>query len=750
MNETNQHLMEQEGYLAGLIAGYIVSAVSDSKNLGKIAGYSLLGLYLYLQYRSLKQWIIVTYVKAYLLYNKTSPLKEDINNMRISIRLKTVFLVILVSVATILTSIIASYMTTSKEITHEIEHKVIAVTEKVSAEVDGWMKEQSRYITDIVDTIEFSELYSGDKLLQYVTNKTQEQSDVIAVYTGFEDKLFVDGSGDEAPEGYDPTSRDWYKDTINKEGVVYSSPYLDAMSGKMIITISKAVMKDGSPVGVVGMDITLDKINEIIAKESVDGSYAYLLDRVGNIVIHPNKDYQPTEDALVNIQNINAPQLVDAVSSASVSGTAESTGVIEVDGEEVIILASPVATSYWTTGLVFDNSKLNEVLHKLIIDLTLQGLVITLIASLIALFFGTQLTRPINKITELINETAKLNLTDKPEYDKICKNTDETGEIARATANLRKQLREIVEELRSGSDVLLDSSVGINNSSEAILEGMRAVEVAITELAQGAAEQAMITQEGSERLVELGDNIDKVANNANESKKLSIETGVISEQGLKSMESLVDTIKSNNDAIAKLAVSVETLEGKSVNIAKITNVIKDISSQTNLLALNATIEAARAGDAGRGFSVVADEIRKLAEQSSASAKEIDNIVSEIKNEIVLVKENMDSEIEAMGTADLATKESMNNYRKITAAINETIGNIEKLALSMERVNENKNAVISSIQEISAVSEESAASTEEVAASVEEQTATMKTISESTSELRKVAEKLGNIVKRFNI
>ncbi len=291
--------------------------------------------------------------------------------------------------------------------------------------------------------------------------------------------------------------------------------------------------------------------------------------------------------------------------------------------------------------MVFSNKQLNEVLNKLIIDLIIQGLIITLIVSAIAAFFGNQLTKPINKITELINETAKLNLKDQPEYDSICNNKDETGEIARATVNLMEKLREIVEELQNGSGVLTDSSVGINSSSEAILEGMRAIEIAITELAQGAAEQAVSTQEGSERLVELGDGITTVAYNTEESKKLSTETEKTSEQGLKSMEGLVDTIKSNNDAVAKLAASVEELEGKSVNIAKITNVIKDISSQTNLLALNAAIEAARAGDAGKGFSVVADEIRKLSEQTSKSTKEIDGIVNEIKDEIAIVKKHMD-------------------------------------------------------------------------------------------------------------
>lgn len=237
-----------------------------------------------------------------------------------SIRYKTVILVILVSVLTVLTSISVSYMLTSREINHEIDHRVTAITEKLSAEVNGWMKEQSRYLTDIVETIEFNGMYDKDTLQKYVNDRTKNHTDTIAVFIGFEDKTFIEGSGASIPSDYNPKERDWYKDAIGKEEIVYSSPYLDANTNKIIISISKSIKNNGKHIGVVGIDISLDKLNEIITKESVDGSYAYLLDRVGNIVIHPNDSFKPKEDGLVNIQDINTPEIVDAVSSASKAG----------------------------------------------------------------------------------------------------------------------------------------------------------------------------------------------------------------------------------------------------------------------------------------------------------------------------------------------------------------------------------------------------------------------------------------------
>ena len=670
--------------------------------------------------------------------------------MKIGIRLKTVTMVILISVATIITSIVSSYMLASSEFSHEMEHRVTAVTEKLSSEVDSWMVGKSIYLNDTVEAIEFNNMYDHEKLLKYVTMKTEDQEDILSVYVGFKDKQFTEGSGAVLPEGYDPTQRGWYTEALSTEGVVYSAPYLDANTNKMIVSLSKAVKKNGTIIGVAGMDISLGKLNEIISKETDENSEAYLLDRTGNIIIYPDEAFNPTENELINIKEINVPQLVDAVTSASKSGKAESTGIIEVDGEEKIILAATVPTSYWTTGLIFSTAELNAVLDNLVKELTTRGLLMTILVSIAAALFGTRLSKPIKKITELINETADLKLTDKPEYDKICKNRDETGEIARATANLRNQLREIVGELKTGSDVIMDSSSGINSSTESVLEGMKATEVAVAELAQGAAEQAAGTQEGSGRLVGLGESINNVADSSEEISGVSRETAKISSQGFKDMEGLVNTIKLNNISIESLANSVGELENKSFNIANIANAIKAISTQTNLLALNAAIEAAHAGSAGKGFAVVADEIRKLAEQTANSTAEIDIIIDEIKSEISTVREHMDSSMKAMGSANTATEESMENYKKINSAIENMIQGIDKTVNAIQGINDDKDAAINTIQEISAISEEIAASTEELAATTEEQTHTIASISKSTEELAEIAERFSNIVNKFQI
>ncbi|MBW9152545.1 methyl-accepting chemotaxis protein [Clostridium estertheticum] len=386
---------------------------------------------------------------------------------------------------------------------------------------------------------------------------------------------------------------------------------------------------------------------------------------------------------------------------------------------------------------------INSVTNFIILAVAVIGLSI-----FISFYFSKKISNPILKISKLVDKTAKLDLSYDENFELILKYKDETGIIAKAVIDLRSVLREIIVDLKENSIEVLQYSKTMALVTNETVQSIEAVSVAIEELAKGATNQVQDAQNGANELTSLTLEISTAVNSSGLLKDYSNETKLVNAEGLNSMKLLTEKFKESSDSNKEVVENISMLQNKSNSIGKIINTIKEVAEQTNLLALNAAIEAARAGEAGKGFAVVADEVRKLAEKTEEATNEITNMIGEIQAEISKVTMNIKNGVNINKEANLSMDLSQKSFNIIEKSIINMITQIDTLVSNINKVDKNKDKVLLSIEGMSAVSEESAASTQEISASMEEQTSAMEDISNTADNFEKIVAKLDEIVQKF--
>lgn len=562
----------------------------------------------------------------------------------------------------------------------------------------------------------------------------------------------------------------WYYEPLNAGKPIWLEPYEDAELKIMMISYVVPVYSGQTLLGVVGMDINFDKFIKVVNGTKVyDTGYLALLDKEYNFLIRPSFK----QGYAAGTADANSAASGGQASDAALSGGQVMSNLATEENGALKFLTEEIAksklgmTEYEYTGL----KKLFGYIHlsngfimtldvprdqvlKNISELTITaGWIIAfgvLGAIIIAMLVGSLISKPITQITELINKTAGFDLTSDGGYDKLLRNKDETGVMARAVVDMRKGLREMIEDIKENAARTSEYTKAIAGSSGMATGSMQEVAKAAEDMAMGASTQAQVSQKGSEELALLAAEIGSSVASTGSVKENIYKTDDARVNAEGSMHILEQSFEENNRAAVTIAASVNRLSEKSESISRIINVIKGIAEQTNMLALNAAIEAARAGEHGRGFAVVADEVRKLAEQTSKSAKEIEDIINTLQDDIDNAKSGADNTTATINESNKALEHVSASFGIIGQAIRSTVDRISSLADSIDKIDTNKNSVVGLIQEISNICQATAAASQEVSASLENQTAAIEDISGTADELSAIVVNLEGIISKFRI
>ena len=349
-----------------------------------------------------------------------------------------------------------------------------------------------------------------------------------------------------------------------------------------------------------------------------------------------------------------------------------------------------------------------------------------------------------------------------------------SAQLASASEQSGDATRQIATTIQQVAMGITQQTTGVTKTSSSVEQMNRAIEG----VAKGAQEQANAISKASQVTSRISTSIEQVASNAQSVTRDSAEAASYSRDGAKTVQETIAGMEAIRNKVGLSATKVEEMGVRSEEIGAIVETIEDIASQTNLLALNAAIEAARAGEQGKGFAVVADEVRKLAERSSLATKEIGALIKGIQktvNEAVGAMKASASEVEAgvvransAGTVlgnILVAAESVfkqaedagNAAAKVSAAAAELVeavdavsAVIEENTAATEEMAANSSELTQSIENIASVSEENSASVEEVSASTEEVSAQVEEVSASATSLMEMAQRLSQVVARFKL
>lgn len=373
---------------------------------------------------------------------------------------------------------------------------------------------------------------------------------------------------------------------------------------------------------------------------------------------------------------------------------------------------------------------------------------ISIILGVIIIWFSANLiTKPILKVTEQMGYLANGDLTKEL---LLIKSKDEISRLADAMNLLHKNLRNSMKKVSETSETLTSHSEELSQSADEVKMGSEQVASTVQELAAGsetqannASDLASVMNTFVETVQEANESGLRIEGNSKAVLSMTNDGAELMKQSIQQMEKIHSIV---NESVEKVA----GLDKQSQEISNLVTVIKDVADQTNLLALNAAIEAARAGEHGKGFAVVADEVRKLAEQVSNSVTDITGIVDNIQKETFIVSDSLKvgyKEVELGKTQIESTGET---FEGISVAVTEMVNSITTIGKNLSEISASTQEMNSSVVEIASVSEESAAGIEQTSASVQQTSSIMEEVAGSSKHLANLAEELNTLVREFKL
>lgn len=635
-----------------------------------------------------------------------------------------------------------SYENTQKSMKKRFEVSSNQTLEEISRGVDNYFqgfKTQVNILSTDANVVEINSR-TGDATYEKFLSKVlkgfrDNNTDITYVYfTSTSKKTYIYPQTDLG--NLDLTERPWFTEAVKNKGkVIINEFYKNPQNGDATVTLAKTVEYQGEVVGVVAIDIDMNKVSKRLSNIKLgENGYVMIADSNGIVISH-------ADGTLIGTDTASKLSVWDNIKNSESGFNAYN-----YEGSSKYSVHFTSAESKWKIVGVIEQEELMKDVRGIRKAVLIWGAISCIITTIISGFLAKRIIAYIFKLDYAFSKASEGDLTAKVHI----KSRDEFEDLGNSFNTMIESIGELMLKTTEASDEVITAAENIAVMSSHTNGAVGEVSAALDALAMGASSQTQDIGQGVQNFEELGYEIENIDNLTNNMIKISQDTNEISKKGLEIVDMLLVKADKTSETTSHVANVVADMNKTTGEIGLITETINSISEQTNLLALNAAIEAARAGEAGRGFAVVAEEVRKLAEQSSEATKRIQRLISEISGKSRAAVDAMEEAKEIVKEQNVVVEDTKEIFNTVIDSVDKLIDEIKVIGGSAEQTREKKDSIISIMQSISAVSEESTASTEEVSASTEEITATLNEFMISSNNLKEISLKLKEELSKFTL